>query len=237
MVSEVVARFSGKKLPYGRKGKLKLLERFPSSKPVGQRVRISAEGEEQEFFLPLIGEHNALNALAVFGLLRGLGFGRDEIFEAFATFCGTRRRQEILLEAPVLIMDDFAHHPTAVSVTLKAVRETWPGRRLLAAFEPRTNTSRRRVFQEAFPEALSLAEVVFLKTPADLEKIPRAERLDFLRLKEDLEGRGRKVFLVNESEALEEAILKEVVPGDLLIFMSNGPFDGLPRKVAQKLAS
>ena len=236
VVSEVVSVFSGKKIPYGTKGDFRLLERFPSSEPVGQRVRILAEGEELEFFLPLIGEHNALNALAVFGLLRSLGFDKDAIFEAFSGFCGLRRRQEILLEDPVLVMDDFAHHPTAVFVTLKAVRETWPGRRVLAAFEPRTNTSRRRVFQEAFPEAFSLAEVVFLKIPPDLEKVPRDERLDLLRLKEDLERKGRKVFLVNEPKALEEAILGEIVPGDLMIFMSNGPFDGLPRKVAQRLA-
>ena len=133
----------------------------------------------------------------------------------------------------MVIIDDFAHHPTAVKVTLKAVRETWPERRLLAAFEPRTNTSRRKIFQEDYVKALAEADVIFLKPPPDLDKIPPAERINLAALAEKLRKQGRKAYLCQEKEELKDQILKELKPGEILIFLSNGPFDYLPRDIAE----
>ena len=232
-VKEVAREFKGHKLGYGFAGELKLLSRVPARERPGQHVHFSLAGQEFDFYIPLMGEHNALNALAVFALLMALGFSPARIKEAFKDFCGTKRRQEILALSPVVIIDDFAHHPTAVKVTLKAVRETWPERRLLAAFEPRTNTSRRKIFQEDYVKALAEADVIFLKPPPDLDKIPQAERLNLATLAEKLRKLGRKAYLCQEKEELKDRILKELGPGEILIFLSNGPFDYLPRDIAE----
>ncbi len=235
VVKEVASAFSGRKIAYGREGECKLLSRHPSQDPFGQYVEAAFLGEKFEFFLPLLGAHNALNALAVFSLLAGLGFSREEIVGTFSSFPGTRRRQEILLTEPVVIIDDFAHHPTAVRVTLEAIKEVWPQRRLLAVFEPRTNTSRRKVFQKEYPSALALAEVVFVNSPPDLAKIAASERLDLGLLVSDLRKTVKKAYLCRSIHELKEKIVAEIRPGDVLTFLSNGPFDNLPHLLAEEL--
>lgn len=232
---EVAAKAPARVETYGREGAFRLLSRKPRSSPPGQEMRVAWPGGETRFFLPLIGAHNAENALAVFGLLVSLGFDAREVAAALSRFPGVSRRQEILLEEPVTVIDDFAHHPTAVKVTLEAVRETWPGRRLIALFEPRTNTSRRRIFQEDYAAALAGADLVFLKPPPQLEKVPEEERIDLARLAEDLNRRGTEALALDDPEALLAALRERIAPGDVVLFMSNGPFDGLPQKLVRAL--
>ncbi len=230
-VAKVAQISSAKKLSYGPEGELKLVSREVSQRPIGQWVNYQLDGKVGRFFLPLIGEHNALNALGVLGLLKSLGFSEKTIEKAFASFPGTKRRQEVLLEDPCLVIDDFAHHPTAVSVTIAAVRETWPKKRLIACFEPRTNTSRRKIFQEDYAKALSAADVVFLKNPPNPEKVPKEERLDLIKLVKDIIACGKEAYVAEDGEALFVKLKKKIKPGDVVLFMSNGPFDNLTEKL------
>ena len=236
-VEEIARTCKARRISYGKKGELSLLRREVSLKPLGQRVWYRRGKKEGEFFIPLLGEHNALNALAVLGLLWELGFAPEEVKDHLASFPGTRRRQEVLLEEPFLIMDDFAHHPTAVKVTLQALREAWPKRRLLACFEPRTNTSRRKVFQKDYVSALSLADMIFLKPPPQLEKVPPEERLDLKQLARDLKARGIEAQVFPGARDLLAALKKHLHPEDIVIFMSNGPFDHLPARLVEDVAS
>ena len=210
---------------YGRspENTYRLLGREPL--PGGQKVRYAGPRGEGLFELPLYGEHNALNALSVLALLAELGFDTREVGRVFGEFCGVSRRQEVLYRGRVTVVDDFAHHPTAVRETLRALKEALSPRRTILVFEPRTNTSRRRVFLTEYQEALSLAEAVVLKPPPGLEKIPEAERLDLAALARGLEARGRRVrFLKNGASDL---LALKPAEGDLLVFMSSASFGSL----------
>ncbi len=231
--SELAALFSGPKISYGKKGDLKLIKREPTSTPPGQWLTFSFNQQEDKFFLPLIGEHNALNALGVYGLLLGLGFRRENLKNTFADFPGTKRRQEILLEEPVTIIDDFAHHPTAVSATTKAVKETWPGRRLIAVFEPRTNTSRRKIFQKDYAIAFSIADVVFIKVPADIEKVPPEDRLNLKELAQEITSLGASASVIADYPELLKALKEEISPGDIVLFMSNAALANIPEELVK----
>ncbi len=232
---EVASRSRAQILTYGKGGTFRLKQRNPSSSPPGQQITVAFPQGETSFHLPLIGKHNAENALSVFALLTSLGFNPSRIARALERFPGVSRRQEILLSSPITVIDDFAHHPTAVRVTIEAVRETWPEKRIVALFEPRTNTSRRRLFQKAYAETLALADVVLLKAPPHLEKVPAQERLDLERLTIDLKDRGTEAQAFFEAEALFERLYRILRPGDVALFMSNGPFDGLPSRLVARL--
>ncbi|MBI2540562.1 MAG: UDP-N-acetylmuramate:L-alanyl-gamma-D-glutamyl-meso-diaminopimelate ligase, partial [Deltaproteobacteria bacterium] len=126
----------------------------------------------------LLGRHNVSNALAVYAMGRELGIDRELLRDGLASFSGVKRRQELKGEAGgVTIIDDFAHHPTAVKETIDGVKAAYPGRRLWAIFEPRSNTSRRKIFAREFPQALSAADRVVVAGLYQPEKIPETERL------------------------------------------------------------
>ena len=171
------------------------------------------------------GVYNALNAAAAAAALQGAGGDVRTLARALADFQGVRRRQEVLGDfGGVTLVDDFAHHPTAVAATLTALKAAYGGRRLLAAFEPRSNTSRRSVFQKDYAASLALADQVFLRRPPDPQKAPADDRLDPDRLAEDLGGRAR---LFDDGPSLGAALADEARAGDVVVVMSNGGFDGL----------
>ena len=232
---EVASKASCQKISYGlgQEADIRLLRR--SLSPFGQKVKFAFRDQIYEFFVPLIGLHNALNALAVWGLLRGLDFEPEAIARAIQGFPGTKRRQEVLLDQPVVVIDDFAHHPTAVKVTIEAVREAFSPKRLIACFEPRTNTSRRKVFQKDYAKTLALADLVLLKEPPNLEKVPEGERLCLEKLVKDLETLGTKAKAFDQAEEFFIELKKEFRPQDLILFMSNGPFDHLPQRLVRFL--
>jgi UDP-N-acetylmuramate: L-alanyl-gamma-D-glutamyl-meso-diaminopimelate ligase len=182
-----------------------------------------------------MGEMNVRNALGVFALARGLGLASAEIVPALDEFRGVRRRQEILADGAVTVIDDFAHHPTAIAATLDAVRQRHPGRRLWAVFEPRSNTSRRRIFQEEFPRALAAADRVVLAEPyvKASDPLPEAERLSAAAVVEDIARRGRAAVAFAETDDILAELGREVEPGDVVVFLSNGAFGGLPRRFAE----
>ncbi|GIT38247.1 MAG: hypothetical protein Ct9H300mP7_1680 [Verrucomicrobiota bacterium] len=141
----------------------------------------------------MIGELNVRNALAALLLARYTGLSDEQIQSGFDTFKGIQRRLEIRGETGgIIVIDDFAHHPTAIRETLKALGQRYPGRRVWAIFEPRSNTTRRNHFQSELAEALSLAKRVVVAEIARLEQVPEGERLDPARLMEDIRTAGTK---------------------------------------------
>jgi UDP-N-acetylmuramate: L-alanyl-gamma-D-glutamyl-meso-diaminopimelate ligase len=177
--------------------------------------------------LPGGGAQNVENALGVVAATRALGLEFEEISAGFATFAGVRRRQEVRGEAGgVTVVDDFAHHPTAVRATIAAIQARFPGRRLWAAFEPRSNTSRRRIHQEEYVAALAGAPRVVLKVPAPHDMVPADQRLDADRVVADLRARGVDARADVDVERLVQAVVEDARPGDVVLVMSNGAFGG-----------
>ncbi|QNI37601.1 UDP-N-acetylmuramate:L-alanyl-gamma-D-glutamyl-meso-diaminopimelate ligase [Edaphobacter albus] len=192
-----------------------------------------------ELSLPMAGEHNALNATAAAALASGQGVPVEAIVEALRTFHSVKRRLEVKAVAEgVTIIDDFAHHPTAIRETLRALRESHPGQRLIAVLEPRSNTLRRNVFEDALIESLALADRVVLAGVFKSENIPAAERLDPERVVHGLTERGIPATVYQDADAITAALAPEVRNGDIVAILSNGGFGGiyekLPRAITEK---
>jgi UDP-N-acetylmuramate: L-alanyl-gamma-D-glutamyl-meso-diaminopimelate ligase len=186
--------------------------------------------------MQLSGTHNVENALSVIAAARGLGLSFEEITRGLATFRGVKRRQELRGEpGGILVMDDFAHHPTAVRETISAICHRYPGRRLWAIFEPRSNTSRRNIHQEDYAHAFTGAARASLKTPEHHDKVPLNEELDVPRLCEALKAQGIQADASTEVPALVERVAREAKPGDVLLVMSNGAFGGFIDKLLAAL--
>ncbi|MBM4293882.1 MAG: UDP-N-acetylmuramate--L-alanine ligase [Deltaproteobacteria bacterium] len=203
----------------------------------GMRFTVLMDGEPWgDFFLPLLGAHNILNALAALGVMAELGEQPQHLKEALAEFQGVKRRLEPAGEfRGILVLEDFAHHPTAVAVTLEAVRQAYPERRIVAAFEPRTNTSRRRIFQEPYAQAFKNADLILVREPPDLWKAPPEDRFSSEKLVQDLKAQGKIAFYFPDTHRLLEALLSRLQPGDIALIMSNGDFDHLLPRLRQAL--
>jgi UDP-N-acetylmuramate: L-alanyl-gamma-D-glutamyl-meso-diaminopimelate ligase len=177
--------------------------------------------------LPGGGAHNVENALGVVAAARALGLEFEEIVRGLATFAGVRRRQEVRGEVGgVLVVDDFAHHPTAVGETIAAIRARFPARRLWAVFEPRSNTSRRRLHQQEYVAALAGVPCVALRVPEPHDMVPADQRLDTARVVADLRARGVDARAEADVDVLVRAVAAGVRPGDVVLVMSNGAFGG-----------
>ena len=182
--------------------------------------------KDLEFSLAIPGEYNALNALSVLALLYGLDLLDSEWIRAFGSFSGVRRRQEIIwADNGLVIIDDFAHHPTAVEKTLKALKKVIQPEKTVVVFEPRTNSSKRRIFQEDYVRSLGLADEVYLKVPPGLENIPKEERLDTEYLSQALRKTGVKFDFLGEPKLIKKENNKKT----LVIFMSSVYFKELER--------
>lgn len=189
-----------------------------------------------KFHTSLFGEHNLLNVVGSLALLSEYGIDKDKIQEGLDTFEGIRRRQELVGEIQsVVIIDDFAHHPTAVEKTIKSIRQRYPDRRLWAVFEPRSNTSRRSVFKSEFVKALSFADRVLIARIFKPEKIPENERLNVQSVADILMKKGIDSHYIPDNDHLLEFLLRNVSRNDVILFMSNGEFDNLPRRLAEGL--
>ena len=166
-----------------------------------------------------------------------LGFSPERIARAFERFAGIRRRQEVVGEfRGILVIDDFAHHPTAVRETIRAVRGRYPGRRIVAVFEPRSNTSRRKVFQKEFASALSEADEVILAAVFGAEKIPPEERLSPEEVAASLRAAGRPAAVLPDAERIVTRIAGSCRAGDIVLIMSNGGFGGIQDKLKAALS-
>ncbi len=201
--------------------------------------RVACRGSEvTRIRMPLAGRHNVLDALAAIALAYGRGVECEAIERAFASFQSVRRRMEIKGEAGgVLVIEDFAHHPTAIRLTLEAARTRWPGRRIWAAIEPRSNTMRRRVFQDALPEALAIADGVLIGPVNRAQLLSDEDRLSPDAIAETLRAHGRAAKSFPSAAEIADYLAENANSGDLVMVMSNGSFDGLCGKLLEKLKS
>jgi UDP-N-acetylmuramate: L-alanyl-gamma-D-glutamyl-meso-diaminopimelate ligase len=178
--------------------------------------------------MPVGGNHNVLNALAAAGIASGRGVGAEAIRRALGTFCGVRRRMEVKGESGgVTVVEDFAHHPTAIRVTIEAARTMWPGRRLWAAVEPRSNSMRRKVFEKELSESLALADAVLLGPVNRANLLAAEERMDPEEVAEATRRHGVDARAYSSTRELAEALEREAKEGDVILVISNGSFDGL----------
>ncbi|MEO8735973.1 MAG: UDP-N-acetylmuramate:L-alanyl-gamma-D-glutamyl-meso-diaminopimelate ligase [Edaphobacter sp.] len=195
-----------------------------------------------ELRLPMAGEHNALNATAAAALAAGQGVPIEAIVEALATFRSVKRRLEVCAVVEgITIIDDFAHHPTAIRETLRALREAYPGRRLWAVLEPRSNTLRRNVFEAALVESLALADQVVLANVFKSESIPVTERLIPENVVARLNDIGTPSAVYADADVIVDALVPQLRSGDVVAILSNGGFGNiyqkLPHAIAHSVAS
>jgi UDP-N-acetylmuramate: L-alanyl-gamma-D-glutamyl-meso-diaminopimelate ligase len=187
----------------------------------------------------VIGRHNVMNALAVYAMGRSLGIEKEELLSGFHGFAGVKRRQEKRGERRgVLVIDDFAHHPTAVRETIEAVKSAYRGRKIWAVFEPRSNTSKRNIFEHEFADALALADQVVLANVYQPEKVPDTERLSVENVAGLINRRSAspKARVIGGAAAIASQLANAAEPGDVVLVMSNGAFDSVHEKILQALA-
>jgi UDP-N-acetylmuramate: L-alanyl-gamma-D-glutamyl-meso-diaminopimelate ligase len=178
--------------------------------------------------MAMAGNHNVANALAAVAISNGRGIEWNAIEGALATFQGVVRRMDISGEAAgVLVVEDFAHHPTAIRATIAAARTRWPGRRLWAVVEPRSNTMRRKAFERELPDALVSADAIVLGPVSRAQLLDDASRLDPARVAEFVRASGKPAWAMNSAAEIAEMLEGEAVAGDVILVMSNGNFDGL----------
>ncbi len=186
--------------------------------------------------LPMAGEHNALNATAAAALAAGQGIPLVAIEQALATFGSVKRRLEIrAVVNGITVIDDFAHHPTAIRETLRALRSAYPGSRLWAVLEPRSNTLRRNIFERELIESLALADRIVLAGVFKGESIPEHERLHPEQVIAALAERGHEAALYAHANDIVDAIAPELAEGDVVAILSNGGFDGIYEKLPARL--
>src|SRR5438132_2914269 len=216
------------------------------SKNCAQRIRdvaYSSSGSrfklgDDVFEIPLVGEFNVCNAAMAAIAARFYDVPKTKIDSAFKSFTGIARRQELRGEARgVKVIDDFGHHPTAIAQTLQALRQRYRGHRLWAIFEPRSNTMRRAVFQRQLPDALSLADGVFISQVAKVEQIPEEERLNPGAVVDAISEAGHPAFYEQNADAIVERIVPMLRPKDVVVVFSNGGFDNLHEKLLKRLKS
>jgi UDP-N-acetylmuramate: L-alanyl-gamma-D-glutamyl-meso-diaminopimelate ligase len=214
------------------------------SKNCAQRIRdvaYSAEGSrfklgEETFEIPLIGEFNVRNAAMAATAARFYDVPKTKIDNAFKSFTGIARRLEVRGEARgVKVIDDFGHHPTAIAYTLQALRHRYRGYRIWAIFEPRSNTTRRAVFQQQLPEALKLADGIFIAQVTKLEQIPEKERLNPEAVVAAIAKAGHPAFYEKNADAIVDRIAPMLRPKDIVAVFSNGGFDNIHEKLLTRL--
>jgi len=191
-----------------------------------------------DFEFPLAGDYNVLNATAAAAMASGYGIAPETIYSALLTFKSVKRRLEVKAEVNgITIIDDFAHHPTAIAGTLRALRTVYPGRRLWAVFEPRSNTLRRKVFEAELVRSLTLADQVIIASVYRADAIPEAQRLSVAAIVEGLVRAGKPARELADADAIVAALAPELRSGDVVAILSNGGFGGIYDKLPQRLNS
>jgi UDP-N-acetylmuramate: L-alanyl-gamma-D-glutamyl-meso-diaminopimelate ligase len=188
------------------------------------------------FEFALGGEYNVWNATAAAALAGDYGISKEEIAAALKTFKSVKRRLEVRAQVNgITIIDDFAHHPTAIAGTLTALRSRYPGARLWAILEPRSNTLRRNVLQNELAKSLALADEVVVADVFKSEAIPERERLDLAALAAEIQRHGRRGRIVPEVNGIVQLVAPEMRPGDVVAILSNGGFGGIYETLPQRL--
>ncbi len=189
-----------------------------------------------DFEFSLAGEYNVWNATAAAALAASCGISKEAIAEALKSFKSVKRRLEVKAHVNgITIIDDFAHHPTAIAGTLKALRARYAGARLWAILEPRSNTLRRRVLQTDLARSLALADEVVVAAVFRSEAVPENERLELPALASEIERNGRRARLLPDADAIVQTVAPEMRSGDVVAILSNGGFGGIYEKLPARL--
>jgi UDP-N-acetylmuramate: L-alanyl-gamma-D-glutamyl-meso-diaminopimelate ligase len=189
-----------------------------------------------DFDFALGGEYNVWNATAAAALAANYGISKDVIAQALETFRSVKRRLEVKAEVNgVTIIDDFAHHPTAIEQTIRALRARYPQSRLWVVLEPRSNTLRRNVLQDALSQSLALADQVIIAAIFKSEAIPEAERLDLNHVVDAIKNRGKEARILADADAIVNVIAPQLGRRDVVAILSNGGFGGIYEKLPQRL--
>ncbi len=206
-------------------------------KPPWNCFEVSHNGQTfGKFKIRLPGAHNRANALAATAAAHQLGISPEVIAKAFETYSGVKRRQEVRgIKNGVTVIDDFAHHPTAVRETIKAIRPFYPQGQLIAVFEPRTNTSMRDIFQDEYSHVFDVADLVCIRKPPLLEKIPECCRFSSEKLVEDLKKQGKDAAYFPDTDAIIDFVVASAQTGDVVLVMSNGGFDNIHERLLEIL--
>jgi UDP-N-acetylmuramate: L-alanyl-gamma-D-glutamyl-meso-diaminopimelate ligase len=205
----------------------------------GVSFRATRDGDHvADVTLAVSGEYNVRNALAVMAAAAEQGLTPAEIQEGLATFLGVKRRMEVKGEVDgIVVIDDFAHHPTAIAETLRAVKQRYPGRRVWCVLEPRSWSLRRNVFQDKLASAFDSADEIVLAEVFGADQLPPEERLDPARLVADLARRGRPARFLPGVDAIVRYLVEEARPEDVVAVLSNGGFDGIHGKLLAALGA
>jgi len=205
--------------------------------PPVTRFQVIKNGHDYGMFRTrMIGAHNMKNTLAAIAVADYLGVTPEKIAEALGSFAGVRRRQEIRGEKRgVIVMDDFAHHPTAVKETLRAVRSHFFKNRIVAVFEPRTNSSMRKVFQQDYATVFDPADRICVRKPSLLQKIPEDERFSSEQLVAELKQSGKDATHFEDTESIIDDLAESSMRGDVILIMSNGGFDNIHERLLEVL--
>ena len=197
---------------------------------------MKAGGSWAELEMPLAGEYNAWNATAAAALASSCGISIADIQEALRTFKSVKRRLEVKAQVNgITIIDDFAHHPTAIAGTLKALRGRYPGSRLWAILEPRSNTLRRRVLQNDLARSLAQADEIVVAGVFRSEAVPENERMQLPELAAEIRNHGKQARLLDDADAIVRTIAPEMRSGDVVAILSNGGFGGIYEKLPARL--
>lgn len=189
-----------------------------------------------KFHTNFVGELNVRNALAVVACAKHCGLKNHQIQSAFDTFKGIKRRMEVRgIAGGVTVLDDFGHHPTAIRETLSALRIKYPTQKLWAIFEPRSNTTRRNVFQTELAESFADADEVVVSQIARLELLPPEERLNPEKLMQDLTLSGKKAAYLTDADAIVNHVAQRAQGGEVIVVFSNGGFGGIHGKLLERL--
>ncbi len=227
-----VATTAPRVLWYGQSKKAQVRCRRFSHRAGNLVAEVDLNGSRWELETPLAGRHNVSNLLAVAAVSLLAGVAPETLQETVRSFPGVRRRLEVLGEAKgITVVDDFAHHPTAVRLTLEGARQRFPGRRLVVAFEPRSLTAGRADFFPLYEDAFALADVVVLAPVFHRHRLQADELLDRYALARSLRGKGVETFVVEDGNDPFTVLLSLLQPGDLFLAMSSGDFAGLPRRL------
>jgi UDP-N-acetylmuramate: L-alanyl-gamma-D-glutamyl-meso-diaminopimelate ligase len=210
----------------------------------GQRISDVSYGRDgseftlldTRFSVPMVGEYNVRNAAMAISAAHFYGLPLDKIRDAIAEFQGIRRRQEVRGEAHgITVIDDFGHHPTAIAQTLRGLRHQYAGRRLWAVFEPRSNTTRRAVFQDELPKAFAEADGVILAQVARLDQLPEDNRLKPEKVIADIASSGKPAFYEPDVSAIISRLGVLAKKGDVVVIFSNGGFDNIHKRLLAEL--
>ncbi len=205
--------------------------------PEGTRFTLlESDRAAGRLFSPLVGIHNLRNALGAIALARGLGLSVEEIGRSLPRFAGVRRRLEVKGEKNgIVVVDDFAHHPTAVAGTIAAARTRWPGRRLWALFEPRSNTAGRKLFEDDYGDAFSAADALVIGPIFHAKRLKPEERIDRAAVLDRFTTNGKPAYAPESLDEIPGILRREARAGDVLLLMSSGAFGGLPETLLGEL--